>query len=117
VLHITHNEEEHQKKYYGQVHEWYTRLLLLALSDPDIDFLKTFLAPLRSPSSEPEESYLSTFKLNEEKEIKNVVSKEQTQLLMYVREVIEELGEDLERHGGEIDKVTRNKRLMVGLVK
>ena len=36
---------------------------------------------------------------------------------MYVREVIEELGEDLERHGGEIEKVTRNKRLMVGLVK
>jgi hypothetical protein len=117
VLHITHNEEEHHKKYYGQVHEWYTRFLLLALSDPGIDFLKTFLAPLRTPSSEPEDSFLSTFKLNEEKEIKNVVNKEQTQLLMYVREVIEELEEDLERHGGEIDKVTRNKRLMVGLVK
>ena len=117
MLHITHNEEEHHKKYYSQVHEWYTRFLLLALSDPDIDFLKTFLAPLRTPSSEPEDSFLSTFKLNEEKEIKNVVNKEQTQLLMYVREVIEELGEDLERHGGEIGKLTRNKRLMVGLVK
>jgi hypothetical protein len=36
---------------------------------------------------------------------------------MYVREVIEELGEDLERHGPEIEKVTRNKRVMVDLVK
>jgi hypothetical protein len=36
---------------------------------------------------------------------------------MYVREVIEELGEDLERYGCEIEKVTRNKRLMVDLVK
>jgi hypothetical protein len=51
VLQATHNEEEHQKKYFGQVHEWYTRFLLLALSDPDIDFLKTFLAPLRTPPS------------------------------------------------------------------
>jgi hypothetical protein len=50
VLYVTHKEEEHQKKYFGQVHEWYTRFLLLALSDPDIDFLTTFLAPLRTPS-------------------------------------------------------------------
>jgi hypothetical protein len=77
VLQITHSEEEHQKKYFGQVHEWYTRFLLLTLSDPDIDFLETFLAPLSTPSADSEgPSILSTFKLNEEKEIKNVVNKE-----------------------------------------
>ena len=36
---------------------------------------------------------------------------------MYLREVVEEMGEDIERHGNEIDKITRNQHLMQGLVR
>jgi len=46
VLAITHDEEEHRKKYFGQVHEWYTRFLLLALQDANVDFLASFFRPL-----------------------------------------------------------------------
>lgn len=36
---------------------------------------------------------------------------------MYLAEVVEEMGENLERHGEQIEKITRNVKMMKFMVK
>ena len=81
-----------------------------------MNLLTTFFSPLRDDDYSDSE-ILSEFELSSEKVIKNIVSKEQSQFLMYIREVIEEMSENVERHAQDIDKISRNLGLMQGLVK
>jgi hypothetical protein len=106
------SDSDHDSKYFSHVHEWFTRLLTFLLSKQPLVF-RTLFSQLGNSS------LLSSFDISEDggKVIKNVVSEDQKKILVYIREVIEEMYEDKEANGKELKAISECQVLMEIMVK